>query len=592
VALLIPLGNAAVAVALLAIVAAAGRRVRRVCRWPLPPALRLPVDVSLGAFALSAAVMVVGLAGWFHAAALGAITLLLGGAGVWRGQRWRWLPLLPPALAASPLLVVALAAPFFYDALIYHLGLPWQALLEGRWTAAPQALYGASPALAQLVAAVPLACGAMRAPALLHWATFVLAGGAVYAAARGLGAARPLAGLAAGAFPVLAAYRLVPGFPAAEGWGALAIVAAFAVALLPAMSPGGAVLAGLLAGIATGARVQVLPLVLLLGVVLAVRERWRWRPLGAAALGWALGSIPWWLKNLVLLGEPFAPLGWRREGMEAVWRDAVSTMFTAHRLGDLLHPYTAVLWPHLLYLGPLLVAGAVAVASAPARRRARLLAVAFLGGLAAWGLTGAIPRYLAPVLALVLVLAALPVRRAGRVLSAAALFVALAWGIAVNLRDVRWLGGAALVTASRGAVWAHLVVNDPLPAFEGADALPRDARVLFVGESRGFLFPRRFLAPSYYDLSPLRGPLETLPTSEAVIAWLRAAGFTHLLVNWGELRRLAPDYPAEPWRTETGRRRFGGLIATLRPAVVSAGGVEIFALPQPPRGGAAPPPRV
>lgn len=66
---------------------------------------------------------------------------------------------------------------------------------------------------------------------------------------------------------------------------------------------------------------------------------------------------------------------------------------------------------------------------------------------------------------------------------------------------------------------------------------------------------------------------------------LRGAGFTHLLVNWSELRRLEPDYPAAPWRSEAGKRRFAELIGALRPAVVSAAGIEIFALP----GGKGPP---
>ena len=128
--------------------------------------------------------------------------------------------------------------------------------------------------------------------------------------------------------------------------------------------------------------------------------------------------------------------------------------------------------------------------------------------------------------------------------------------------------------------WADgLVQHNPLPAFDAARELAPDARVLFVGEARGFLFPRTFVAPSPYDVSPLVEPLETLGSATAAADWLVDRGYTHLLVGFGELNRLAPSYPVAPWRTPAGRERFEQLLRLSSPAVIMVDDVGIFELP-------------
>ena len=42
------------------------------------------------------------------------------------------------------------------------------------------------------------------------------------------------------------------------------------------------------------------------------------------------GALPWWGKNLVLLGAPLAPLGWQREGVETLWRDGGVLLLSHH----------------------------------------------------------------------------------------------------------------------------------------------------------------------------------------------------------------------------------------------------------------------
>src|SRR5206468_881011 len=143
---------------------------------------------------------------------------------------------------------------------------------------------------------------------------------------------------------------------------------------------------------------------------------------------------------------------------------------------------------------------------------------------------------LAPTLAVLLALAAAAGRGnaaravAGRWIGALAIGVAAISGLVPAIREVSQWGGARLALAATGDV-SRLIVDDPRPVFDAARDLPPDARVLFVGETRGYPFPRRFVAPSPYDVSILRGPLESLPSAEAVREWLKNDGFTHLLVN-------------------------------------------------------------
>ena len=569
------LGAGALGLALLAF----GARARRLLSLPVTPALRLPVDLVVGGWAYAVASLLLGLLHAWHWATLLGAALALGAAGRFRGAGWRWATALPAAAAGLLVLPVALDPPFFYDALVYHLGLPWQALLERGLRAHPEDLFAAFPPLTQLVNAPLLAAGLERAPAVLHWLGFVAAGAAASALARALGAPRWGAALAGACLPLLPCAALVAGLPASEAWCVVGTVTAFALLAQLRLPAGGEALVGLLAGVAAAARLQGLAW----GLVILAVVLWRRasaKSLALAAGGWIAGAAPWWVKNLVLLGDPVAPLLWHREGMDTLWRDAGSVMHAAAGAGHLWRTTLAAVMPQASYLAPALLAAALA-ATVRARPRDRAVALAVVAGLAGWALTGNLPRFLAVPVALTLALAAAAGGRsaAGRWASALALGVTLAFGTAVSVNEVvRWHAGAASL-AEPAAVRARLVVNNPTPAFAAAAVLPVDARVLFVGEPRGFGFPRRFVAPSQHDVSPLRGLLRDSASPAQVCERLRAAGFTHLLVNWGELARLERAYPVAPWVDVGGWRRWNAFVAALGPPTVQAGAVAIFALP-------------
>jgi hypothetical protein len=244
-----------------------------------------------------------------------------------------------------------------------------------------------------------------------------------------------------------------------------------------------------------------------------------------------------------------------------LWRDAGSlplaegpTAFARSLVDNLA--------PHIAYLAPLALAALLALLS---RRQGRLWLAAAVatGGVLAWGMTGSLPRFLSPTLGVVMALAAAAAHtRPARWASALALASAGTVGMVFSVVQLGRWGGLSLVSTPGASVRAAT-----------------DARTLFVGEPRGFGFPRRFVAPSQHDVSPLRAILEAAREPGEAVAALRGQGFTHLLVNQGELSRLAGSYPVAPWRDTAGWRRWNALLAVLGPPEVQIGGVQLFALP-------------
>ena len=537
------------------------------------------MDFLLGSWVVAMAVLMLGLAHAWNRATLGTLVVLLAAVAWKRMVPSSWGALWPSLLASLIVLPIALAPPFFYDALVYHLSLPWQALRAGGLSPHPEDLFAAFPPLAQLVYAPALSFGLDRIPAVVHLAGFVAAGAAVWALARALGATRWAAALAAGCLLLLPCQVLVPALPAAEAWALGGTVAAVALLAQPGWRPGTAAFAGFLIGVAGAARMQGIPWagVLMAAVVLRTRDVREGLRVG---LGFIVGSSPWWLKNAILLHDPLAPLLWHREGIETLWRDAGSAMHTVTGAGNLARVTLATLVPQASYLAPLALAAGITLL---ARRggRGRIVALVCLAGVGSWALTGNLPRFLAPPVALLLALAAAASGRsaAGRLAAGLALGTTLALGALVSVRELHRWGGLALASEAPAQVRSALVVDDPFPAFAAARSLPPKARVLFVGEPRGFGFPRRFVTPSQVDVSPLRSVLEVSPGPREACDLLRRQRFTHILVNWGELNRLAGGYPVAPWRDLAGWRRWNAFIAWLGPPVVEAGPVQIFALP-------------
>ena len=208
---------------------AVGARLRQLLRVPVGPTLRWSVDLQLGAWTVASCLLATTLAGLVAAPVLIALMAALAVAGRWKGNRRSRSPVLISAAGGLLSLAVALAPPFFFDAMVYHLGLPWQVLEEGALRPHPENIFAAFPPLAQLLSLPTLSIGMYRVPGILHWASWLAAAAGLWSMARRSGASRPQANIAAAGCMLLPVTPLVPGFPAAEGWLIAGLIPAVAL---------------------------------------------------------------------------------------------------------------------------------------------------------------------------------------------------------------------------------------------------------------------------------------------------------------------------------------------------------------------------
>jgi len=564
------------AVLLTAVLLAIGERIRLLLRMPCSSSLRAPVAWGLGSWSLGMAILLLGLAGLFRPIPLVMVVVVAAAAGRWSGVFAPTKRLLGYALAGSPLIFVALAPPFFYDAWVYHLGLPWQALQDGVLRAHPGNLFSTFPPLAQLIYAVPLSIGAVRAPALIHLLGYCAAAVAAQGLASRLGAPRGSAWLVGVCVLYLPVAPLIPGLPAAEAWTVCGILTAVALVLTGRAGPKNGLMAGWMAGIAAASRIQGVSWVPLSALLIFARRRKPLPSLVANAAAAIIGAAPWWLKNTVLLRDPFAPLGWHRPGIETLWRDAKSNWNLAESLPDLDHRLLASLAGKAWLLVPLLVAGLLAAVT---RKRPPALVLAGIAsaGALGWALTGALDRFLAPSVVLLLTAAVCGRRWARVILVFPAIGLTLLPGVSSALGMFRQIGGLSVIGAAP-EMYPVLLVSNPYPGFLASARLPEGSRVLFVAEPRGFLFPRRFETTSQHDPTPLADLLQRRTSPEAVRAGLVASGFTHLLVNVAEMHRLGKNYPVLPWTTLDGQAAFVALTRHLAPPALLLGEMVVYAL--------------
>ncbi len=575
--ILVILANFFSAAVMIAILTSSGARVRRWLRLPTGPSDRWATDLVIGAGLCSLWILTLGLIGLLQTAPIVAGLAAQAAIGRWRGNRRPVRPLVIAAVAGLPSLIIAAGPPHFYDAMVYHLGLPWQALLEGGWTAHPENLFSAFPPLAQMTAVPALALDLFRVPGLLHWWAWVCAAVAAGGLARRLGGSRSIGHLVTAAAMLLPVTPLVPGFPAAEGWFLAALVPAAGAALTQRHRQSSLVVMLLLLGLATATRVQGLTwLAILLGLRMFTSRSPVFLLRGMALL--LLGSSPWWLKNLILLGDPLAPVFWVREGIETLWRDGGTLM----RMG--LSPTNLVeRLPNLLSrltLAPLPTLAAAGLAAVSVRKSRPAFAAALLG-MVAWAATGALPQFFAPSFLLLIIVTASCWGREKMLRLATVIVIGgnLALGLAFQ---ARWMPLVhPLEVFGRDFIDAapKVAPNPPFAAYRALDQmLPPEAKILLVAESRVFGVPRLVIAPSQHDPSPLRHLCEGDEPPGDFAEILGQQGITHLVINDGELTRLGDNYPVAPWKTIRGEGRWRTFIRSLGPPVDERDGVRTYRL--------------
>ena len=591
-------------------------------RWPRIDWSR-PVDalwdVYVGTVAGAGLITVLGMLGLYNplifAAVLAAGPLIhLSTRGDWTAH-WRALsdavgPLREQLFSGLALSVAAIIAfvpsavpEIFYDALYYHLGLPLQYLITGEIRWMPGVVHSAFPASLDLLFGLCLGLGGAVAAKFLNFFLFVLGWGATAAfiqEATGDRRAGIIGAVAIGTIPGVVIMSTMCGIDAAMiGYAAMAGLAiARMVRAGEGEGTGLAVLAGTVAGFVMGSKYTGLWLGAALALSILVGLGWRRSaglvlPFAATA---ALVAAPWYVRNLLVTGDPVYPVLRALAGdADASWaidrirRDVPASGTSLTSLTDLVtglidNPakFGAGAEPGLLIpLGLLAV-----VAGAMRTPVLRPWAAAALVYCLMWASQSNVLRYLYPLYpfcALGIAWAGSRVwercRRPALVAASLAVLALVPLSTSVTVLDGLY-NGTDVAGLFSGSLSTDEYLARRLSYYPAAQWLnahtPLTAHVYYLGETRLLYLDRRVSLASAYD----RHEMSRLIDIEAppLFDQLKRRGVTHLVVNGREIERLRGAYDYLPLSSDA-ERRLRAALSECR-VVFAKSGVQVCELPQ------------
>lgn len=523
--------------------------------------------------------------------ALGVAAIAVGAGRAAITLRRPWRPASAYGMAGLSGAFLWLAPPYFYDALVYHLGLPWSWLVNGSFSTVPHQLFSHFPLAGETVFLLPVALGVPEAAAGLHWMTFVVALGALTKVAGNLGAGRwrwlaPV--LMLGCWHAV----WVAGVAAVDHLVVLGVVVGLQHLTEPRGEGGLDRLGlGMAWGLALAAKyLAALPVAVVATAALALGRRRRLAVLASGALAVAFSSF-WWLRNFFTTGNPLFPLLWGLLGgtgwslrdesrFQALAREGIQGGGALGGLAHLIAPPVGLGWWFLL---------AVPLAVAAVLRRDRdgralhMVGLATVLGLVGWLATSQTTRYALPLAALLATLAAVGVASLGRrtaVVAAACLALGITHGVLTLGGFLTGTLGLDRLLSGRLSAegWRRQVtLDDPLPAFRACERLlPGGSRVLVVGEGRSWGCPLPHHVSSPYDLQLVQEIVEAAADETDVAGRLRRAGWTYLLISWSELSRLGgPDYQLLRFADQQAAERWQAFITGCTTRLWREGGSEI-----------------
>jgi len=463
----------------------------------------------------------------------------------------------------------------FYDALVYHLAIPQEYLHAGGLARLPFNHYSGLPLLVSMLHLWSLAAGGMYGAKLLNFGLTAALLWAVYAAGKELQGRRT--GLLAAA--LLAGCPLVlymPWFSNADGgaalFHALCLVSFWRWSRDRTAGMRHLLLAGLFGGFGAASKYTAafgLAILCFAALALSWRDKKAAFLFGAMAL---LPLLPWWMKSAAQFKDPFYPYmasefnvkeahlqgleDWKMETRDntpglSPFRHAAKLWFDA-TAGFKASAYNYA-GPVLLGLLPLVWAAW----SLPWARWALLYSgAAVFTGLCATYITRLLLMHYLPG---ILVLAcALPFAMEQKARTRAAVFLLLA-ATALNLY---WVSSIFLLSSMRGLSVAtgrytpgdYLIEPRnfyPHPTFGAYEhlarlGLPKDAKVLIVGESRAFYCPAPALVSAPHDAPVLFSWAHEAKTPEELLAKLDSLGVRAVVYNpRAERKTILPGYHTE-----------------------------------------------
>ncbi len=462
--------------------------------------------------------------------------------------------------------------PTFFDELSYHLVVPQRALLTGGLPETPWVFFTVMPHASDLLLGWGMAFAGELGARATHFALWVAcsigAWGMVEALARSRpkGLAATLAIVALAASPTL---WFLATLPFADTCLSLAMITALVLLVAPFSDRRPWIPLGLVLGLA--ATVKLTGLYWVAAVLAAVPVAgWPLKDLARAAVV-AVGSVaPWWGRALLQTGNPIYPMAyevlggryWSPESQARAVGDVAPSVFELGLSGLLRLPADLVQHPERFGSGG--EAGLFALVATAGlvvwplfarmirtgqreRQRCDLMATFVLVAGLGWLATSTTTRFLAPALLLGLAAlagAVLYLDRFGRGLALVALLAAGIWGTWAFLAVHSAAFSSTAVALGREPTEAYL--SRQLEHFDAArfvqQKLPRDAKLLFIGETRPYYFFREALAPTAYDQHPLQHWVQEAASPKALAVHLAREGFTHVVLNVREYNRLHRAY--------------------------------------------------
>ncbi|MHC4065014.1 MAG: hypothetical protein ACYSUQ_05315 [Planctomycetota bacterium] len=557
----------------------------------LPWRWQLLLGAGLGLGLLAILVLLLGLAGLLHRPVWIVILVVSAVAGIARLYLWpgrievdepapaagqlRWLWLLVCPFLALTILVAAVPPGYLwaeegngYDVLEYHLQMPKEYLAAGRISYAPHNVYASFPANVEMLYLLCMvlegdAIDAAGACKMLNAALAILTVGAAWLIGR---QRSPAAGIVTGVVTAgIGWLTYLSGVAYVENgmllFGMLSMGTLIRAIDDPTRPLRWLALSGLLAGFSLGCKYTAagligLPLTVALLFTLRLGAAGRLAAVGLFLCAQAGAFAPWAIKNAAMTRNPAFPLAGHLFTHDPPgWGRAESEHFAAaHAPGEDERGITARLagcWRHIpadraQRFGPLLLV--LAAWGSLAARRDRVVRACWLVlivQVAVWIFaTHLYARFAVPMLMPLVVFAGgvtmqyrlrrrmlvvlLIVGTLGNLAFLGRVYVQHMWpqGERFDLE-----GATGVFTAGLGLGHEHLAVIN--------HDLPNDARILMIGDAKAFYFRRHVDYCVVFNRNPFVEMLRTAqPDARGIVAWLADRGYSHVLVNWAEIRRL------------------------------------------------------
>lgn len=488
----------------------------------------------------------------------------------------------PYFLILSPFFMISLIwlflttriPPLFYDALVYHLGVPNQYLIHHSIRFMPFSFHSHHPFLIQNLFSITLLLGGYGSTKLLIM-TFVVLNVMSLSLLTVRLSGRPISWLAGGIFLLTPTMLVVGSLVTVDlGFSLYTLLAFYALCIWVIKKEQrwlivSALMTGFSLGIKYTAIIYCFGLCLLCLVFALIKERENIRYAAKVCILYiliaaAIGS-GWYIKNMVWTRNPFYPK-WAdvwgnpkipKKNLDAFHASAHAFDFKNFKVGRILSMPSELLF-HPENFG---VGGSIGIlflilfplAFFPDKKNQvySILILFCIAYLVAWIFTFRMTRFALPLIAIIILLATNTLARliqSQQKFFRYLIMIILMLGFAYNLHYSIGIFSRVYqpweylrCKESEDSYLSRAIPSYPIFRYIN-NTLPAQSRILFLGETINFYCYRDVIASSAFDINPLIPILKNKKTSEDIRTALRGMKVTHLLINFKEMDRLECYY--------------------------------------------------